>query len=85
MSVSVNYNELADVIERFVNGTAKKWDWDDYIIGVRYKDPFLCDIQRRALAVSTEFPPGAEGGYTNSEGLAVLRGLADQLRSEARK
>jgi hypothetical protein len=82
----MDYNQLADVIERFVNGTAKPWEWDDYFIGAKYKDdPFLRDIQRRALAVSFEFPPGTEGGYTNAEGLNVLRGLAEQLRSEARK
>jgi hypothetical protein len=81
----MSYNELADVIDRFVDGTAAPWEWEEYFLVTKYNDPFLRHIQQRVLAVSFEFPPDAEGGYTNSEGLAVLRSLADRLRSEARK
>lgn len=81
----MGYNEMADVIERFVDGTSAPWEWEEYFLTAKYKDPLLRQVQQRVLAASFEFPPGAEGGYTNSEGLAVLRGLADQLRSEARR
>jgi hypothetical protein len=84
-TLEMNYNEMADVIERFVDGTVAPWEWEEYFLVTKYGDPFLRDIQQRVLAVSFEFPPDAEGGYTNSTGLAVLRSLADQLRSAARK
>jgi hypothetical protein len=80
----MNYNEVADVIERFVNGTAGPLEWDNCFLGTRYEDPFLRQIQERALAVSFEFPPGPSGGYTSAEGLEVLRELAEALRSQPR-
>jgi hypothetical protein len=81
----MNYNEMADIIERFVEGKSAPWEWEEYFQTGKYEDPFLRQAQRRVLTVSFEFPPGAEGGYTNSEGLAILRGLVDELRSKARK
>jgi hypothetical protein len=81
----MSYNEMADVIERFVEGMSAPWEWEEYFLAAKYDDALLRYVQQRVLAVSFEFPPGAEGGYTNSEGFAVLRSLADQLRSEAGK
>lgn len=81
----VDYNEIAGVIERFVDGTAAPWEWEGYFLATKYQDSFLGHIQQRVLAVSFEFPPGPERGYTSAEGLEILRGLAAQLRSEARK
>jgi hypothetical protein len=81
----MSYDEMADAIERFAGGSSASWEWEEYFLTAKCDDPLLKYVQQRVLAVSFEFSPGAEGGYTNSEGLAVLRGLAYQLRSEARK
>lgn len=77
----MNYNEIADVIDRFVDGTAGAWEWDDQFLGTKYDDPFLRYVQQRVLAISFEFPPGPAGGYTNAAGLEALKGLAQELRS----
>ena len=77
----MSYIEMADVIERFVNGNVDPWEWEEYFLATKYSDPFLSHVQKRVLAVSFEFPAGAEGGYANSQGLVVRRKLANQLRS----
>jgi hypothetical protein len=80
----MSYDEMADAIERFVDGSSASWEWEEYFLTAKYEDPLLKHVQQRVLAVSFEFPPGAEGGYTSAEGLEVLRDLAHRLRSEAR-
>ena len=85
MDFATDYNELAAVIERFVDGTAAPWEWEEHFLTTKYEDPFLRHVQQRVLAVSFEFPAGAEGGYTSAEGLSVLRQLAGELRSRARR
>ena len=32
----MDYNELADVIERFINGTSPPLEWDNYSLGKTY-------------------------------------------------
>jgi hypothetical protein len=79
----MNYNEIADVIERFLDGTAGPWDWEDYTLVTTFEDPFLSSIQDRCRALFIEFPPTEKGHYTNAEGLAVLRELVTELRARA--
>ena len=81
----MNYNEMADVIERFISGTLDPWDWDDLFQGSTYEDPFLRSIQKRCLDLDREFPPVVNGTYTSAEGLSVLRGLVAELRSRSRE
>jgi hypothetical protein len=79
----MTYNEVADLIERFVNGTGDPLDWDGYTMGTKFADPFLRSIQDRCRALWIEFPPTEKGHYTNAEGLAVLRELVAELRARA--
>jgi hypothetical protein len=81
----MDYNELADVIERFIDGTSGPLEWDIYSLGKTYKDPFLAAAQKRMLSVWVEFPPASKSEYTSPEGLVVLRELAQELRSRALK
>jgi len=79
----MNFNEMADVIERFLNGTAGPWEWDDVFQGGTYEDPFLRSIQKRCLELDREFPPVVKGWYSSPEGLSVLRELVAALRSRS--
>jgi hypothetical protein len=81
----MGYDELADVIERFIDGTSPPWEWDDYSLGRTYEDPFLASVQKRMLSVGVEFPSTSEREYTSPEGLVVLRELVKELRSRALK
>jgi hypothetical protein len=79
----MNYNNMADAIERFVDGTGAPWEWEEYFLATKYDDPFLRHIQERVLAVSFEFPSRSRNEYTSPEGMAVLKSLANELRSRA--
>lgn len=81
--MGTDYNELADVIERFIEGTSRRLEWDIYSLGKTYEDPFLASVQKRMLSVWVEFPPASKSEYTSAEGLAVLRELALELRKRA--
>ena len=76
-----DYDELADVIERFLEGTSRGIEWDVYTLGKTYKDPFLDSVQKRMISVSAEFPPTKKGEYTSADGFAVLKDLIKELRS----
>jgi len=79
------YNAVADLIERFVNGTAGPLEWDGYTMGTKFEDPFLRSIQDRCRALWIEFPPPSKREYTNEDGLNVLRALVEELRARANK
>ena len=79
----MNYNELADAIERFLDGTAASWEWKEHFLTARYEDPFLRYVQQRVLRASFEFPSNSRTEYASPEGLAVLKELANELRSRA--
>ena len=84
MDFATECDELADVIERFMTGTSPGWEWDDYS-HKRYKDPFLASVQGKMHSVGVEFPPRSKTEYTSPEGIAVLRGLVEELRFRARQ
>jgi hypothetical protein len=77
----MNYNEMAGVIERFVDGSTEPWEWEEYFLVMKYDDPFLRYFQQRVLRISFEFPSNSPGEYTSHEGLAALKELARELRS----
>jgi|HubBroStandDraft_5_1064220.scaffolds.fasta_scaffold1217808_2 hypothetical protein len=83
MNPRMNYSEVADIIQRFVNGTGGPLEWDGYTMGIKFEDPFLRSIQDRCRALWIEFPPTEKGQYTSAEGLAVLKELIKELRSRA--
>ncbi len=56
----MDYDDLADVIERFIIGTSPPFEWDDYSLGRTYEDPFLDSVQRRMLSVAIEFPSASK-------------------------
>jgi hypothetical protein len=77
---SVNERELlARTIERFVDGTAGPYEWDD-VVRLPFEDPELDAIRQEAEAVDTRFPPTQPGEYCSDEGASYLRVLVARLR-----
>lgn len=70
--------EVAEYIERFLDGSGEKWDWDDFT-SIRIADPRLDRVRLEAIDVRHRFPPDSQG-YCSDEGLAQLRALAESLR-----
>ena len=71
--------EVAKSIEDFVNGSGGPWDWDDFI-SVQIADEELETIRIKCLRIQSEYP-GGPNRWCSEEGIEVLRGLANQLRS----
>jgi hypothetical protein len=71
--------EVADIIERFVNGTGGKWDWDDFI-SWPIADPQLDAIRARCAGLSQEFQTTQKGHYCSEAGVEVLRQMVKELR-----
>jgi len=72
-------SEVADIIERFIEGKGSDWEWDDFI-SLSIQDPTLDKIRVRCLQLDKEFPPAGPSQYTNENGLKVLREYVRQLR-----
>jgi hypothetical protein len=71
--------EIADTIERFLDGICRRWDWDDFCT-VPIRDPQLDAIRLRCAGLSQEFPTAEKGHYCSKAGLEVLRQMVRELQ-----
>lgn len=74
-------SEIADIIERFIEGKGSKWDWDDFICSP-VNDPDLDKIRIRCAQLGHEYPPTKPGQYTNEEGIRILKQYVEELKSK---
>jgi hypothetical protein len=75
MATNRTRDEVADIIEGFMDDQSNPWAWDDFI-SFRIADPDLDKIREACNAL----PPGPLGQYTNAQGLATLRAFVVALR-----
>lgn len=73
--------EVAQILENFVEGTGGPWDWDDFISIANVEDERLKHIQRHVNLLSEEFPSEKQGHYCNEQGLDVIRRYIAELRA----
>ena len=71
--------EIADTIERFVDGICRRWDWDDFC-AAPIIDPQLDAIRLRCAGLPREFPSARKGHYCAEAGIEVLRAMVRELR-----
>ena len=71
--------EVADTIERFIDGICSRWDWDDFCAAPMI-DPQLDRIRLRCAGLSQEFPSIQKGHYCNEAGIDVMREMVLELR-----
>ena len=79
MATKMTKEEVAEIIEAFLNGTGGQWDWDDFI-SVRQKDDYLENIRTICDNLPLEYPPDKAGHYANDEGLKKLQTIVKELR-----
>jgi hypothetical protein len=75
--------EVAQILEDFLEGRGSRWAWDDYTLGMSFEDEYLEDIRLRCVGLSKEFPPLNPNEYCNEQGREVLRGYVAQLRTSS--
>lgn len=71
--------EVADILERFVQGISPRWEWDDFLT-FPIVNPHLDMIRVRSNYLSEEYPPTVKGHYCSEAGLEVLRQIVRELR-----
>jgi len=71
--------QVAKFMEDFLSGGGPKWEWDDFL-STPVADAELEKMRERCRHLDLEFPPDKPGAFTNTQGLAVVRGYLDQLR-----
>ena len=71
--------EMADTIERFVQGICSRWNWDDFCTAPII-DPQLDAIRLRCAGLPEEFPSAQKGHYCSEAGFEALREMVRQLR-----
>jgi len=74
-------DEVADLIEGFLDGTGDDWDLDD-LTSVPIADPRLNQIRSELLRIENRCPGGADG-HLSVEGVAKLRAIVRRLRGQA--
>ena len=75
--------EVASVIEGFVNGTGNQWAWDGFT-SIRLDDPELEAVRQKVVSLPVEFPPSNPGDYCSETGMERMRQIVQDLREENR-
>jgi hypothetical protein len=79
MAIDMKPEEVADIIEAFLDGRSERWDWDDFVsIGIA--DPTLESVRLACVRIQDEYPAERPGQYCNDAGAMALRALASSLR-----
>ena len=71
--------DVADTIERFVDGICSQYEWDDFC-SVPIIDFHLDAIRMRCANLPKEFPPIERRHYCSPAGIEMLRQIVRQLR-----
>lgn len=80
MRMKMTRREAAQVIRSFVDGTAGRWDWDDFT-SIPIEDRKLDAIRKYANDIYDLFPAQEPGHYCNAAGTAELTRIAAILES----
>jgi hypothetical protein len=73
--------EVATIIESFIQGRGGCSDWDDFI-SVSIHDDSLDWYRYRCATLPVEYPTTIRGQYCNEEGIEVVRNMVSELRAK---
>ena len=74
--------EVADIIEKFLDGSGGEWDWDDFT-SITIKDAYLDGIRCKCASLRDEYPPQRPNEYCSDAGAAIMRNFVKELRERA--
>jgi hypothetical protein len=72
--------EVADIIEKFLDGTSGKWDWDDFC-SLSIADSYLDSVRIQCSELNLICPHTEKGHYCCQDGLEIMRELVARLRA----
>ncbi len=72
--------EVANIIEHFLDGTGGAWDWDDFISSPIHDD-VLDRYRLKCNAVSEDYPTEKPGQFCNEDGVKAMRNMIVELRA----
>jgi hypothetical protein len=75
--------QIAQIIEEFLDAKGSSWDWDDFI-SIRIDDPELDGVRRLCSDLPNLYPPNRESSYCSEKGLAILDEVRDTFRKNNR-
>jgi hypothetical protein len=78
-SITRTPEEIATIIDRFLDGTGGNWDWDD-LCSIKIEDPDLDHVRVLCSSACSVYPPTEKGHYCSPQGREYLRELARRLR-----
>lgn len=71
--------EIADLIERFLAGNVKAYEWDDFI-SIHIKDSRLEQVRKECDEIFYKFPATELGQYCNDRGKQELLAIDQRLK-----
>lgn len=78
--IKLTRQEVARILEEFIDGTGGPHDWDDFM-SFPIEDDNLERIRLRCSGLDSKFPPDQKGRFCNEVGLAVIQTYVAELRS----
>ena len=79
MNDRLTREEVAQILQNFLDGTGGDWDWDDFASAITIEDPYLEKIRARCALLDREFPPARRSEYCNEQGIEVIRAYIREL------
>jgi hypothetical protein len=76
-------HEVANTLERFINGSGDAWEWDDFINGSTLQDEFLEGIRIQCQQLPSTHPPLEGQGYCSARGVQTMEQLVVKLRGQS--
>lgn len=76
--------EAADLLDRFLEGKTKGWEFGNFVDEYSGGDELLLRVSTEVCHINRDYPPEkGKGGYCNDEGMRRIRELAQLLRAES--
>ena len=76
-------DEVARIVEEFLDGTGGKWDWDDFC-SIKIDGQELDHIRVLCSNASVAYPPTEKGHYCSAQGRDYLREITRELLQQVK-
>jgi hypothetical protein len=79
-SIERTKSEVVAIIDKFLDGTSAKWDWDDFC-SLSITDPYLDSVRIQCSELNSTCPPTEKGHYCSQAGFENMHKLVAKLRA----